>query len=142
MNLGFIHLRDHVPHSTTSKKLSKVETLREAARYIKYLEAVLHGTCDKPFEPIHSTAEPPIVEQCSTQENCYIPTPMNNCAFQLPNQDNYLPQQYFQNYGSTNHFRSDNFYPLKPHIDSTNSIYLSPESADGNISFEHKRFEL
>ncbi|VDO17755.1 unnamed protein product, partial [Brugia timori] len=58
VNLGFIHLRDRVPHSATSKKLSKVETLREAARYIKHLQDLLQGTSDKPFEPLNTNQEP------------------------------------------------------------------------------------
>uniref|UniRef100_A0A0N4Z5V6 BHLH domain-containing protein n=1 Tax=Parastrongyloides trichosuri TaxID=131310 RepID=A0A0N4Z5V6_PARTI len=42
VNLGFVHLGEHVPKwRTKNKKLSKVETLREAARYIQYLETLL-----------------------------------------------------------------------------------------------------
>ncbi|VDN05371.1 unnamed protein product [Thelazia callipaeda] len=71
VNLGFIHLRDRVPHSATSKKLSKVETLREAARYIKHLQDLLQGTCDKPFEPLNINHETRNNHNnlCLTQEN-------------------------------------------------------------------------
>ncbi|CAI4224325.1 unnamed protein product [Auanema sp. JU1783] len=42
VNLGFNTLRDRVPHPKgTKQKLSKVETLREAARYIEYLRSIL-----------------------------------------------------------------------------------------------------
>ncbi|KAM3718335.1 Helix-loop-helix protein [Dirofilaria immitis] len=73
VNLGFINLRDRVPHSATSKKLSKVETLREAARYIKHLQDLLQGTSDKPFEPLNSNHESQICHenQCYTDDNHY-----------------------------------------------------------------------
>ncbi|CDW58260.1 achaete scute 1b [Trichuris trichiura] len=41
VNMGFVTLRDHIPHHGKSKKLSKVETLRAAASYIRYLEQLL-----------------------------------------------------------------------------------------------------
>uniref|UniRef100_A0A0N4Z5V7 BHLH domain-containing protein n=1 Tax=Parastrongyloides trichosuri TaxID=131310 RepID=A0A0N4Z5V7_PARTI len=42
VNLGYIKLGEHVPKwRTNNKKLSKVETLREAARYIEYLQNLL-----------------------------------------------------------------------------------------------------
>lgn len=55
MNKGFHELRDRVPHSATSKKLSKVETLREAVRYIKYLRDYLNGIVSGPFIPRDGT---------------------------------------------------------------------------------------
>lgn len=41
VNLGFAALRQHVPHGTASKKLSKVETLRSAVEYIRALQQLL-----------------------------------------------------------------------------------------------------
>ncbi|CEF69088.1 Myc-type, basic helix-loop-helix (bHLH) domain-containing protein [Strongyloides ratti] len=42
VNLGYIKLGEHVPKwRTNNKKLSKVETLREAAKYIEYLQNLL-----------------------------------------------------------------------------------------------------
>lgn len=41
VNLGFAALRQHVPHGTASKKLSKVETLRSAVEYIRALQRLL-----------------------------------------------------------------------------------------------------
>ncbi|XP_075404078.1 achaete-scute homolog 2 [Tenrec ecaudatus] len=41
VNLGFQALRQHVPHGGASKKLSKVETLRSAAEYIRALQRQL-----------------------------------------------------------------------------------------------------
>ena len=43
VNLGFETLRDHVPEGKKGKKMSKVETLRSAARYIRELYTILHG---------------------------------------------------------------------------------------------------
>ena len=44
VNLGFATLRDHVPNGGKSKKkMSKVDTLRSAADYIKYLKDLLDG---------------------------------------------------------------------------------------------------
>jgi hypothetical protein len=44
VNRGFVTLRTHIPVVTKSKKLSKVETLRQAAKYIKYLQEELGYT--------------------------------------------------------------------------------------------------
>lgn len=42
VNMGFVTLRNHIPHSgSKAKKLSKVETLRQAASYIRYLREML-----------------------------------------------------------------------------------------------------
>uniref|UniRef100_A0A5S6Q8D4 BHLH domain-containing protein n=1 Tax=Trichuris muris TaxID=70415 RepID=A0A5S6Q8D4_TRIMR len=44
VNMGFVTLRDHIPQQGKSKKLSKVETLRAAAGYIRYLEQLLSAS--------------------------------------------------------------------------------------------------
>ncbi|KRX57118.1 Achaete-scute -like protein 4 [Trichinella sp. T9] len=41
VNMGFVILRDHIPHYGKNKKLSKVETLRAAANYIQHLQNLL-----------------------------------------------------------------------------------------------------
>lgn len=43
VNQGYAKLRDHLPGSTGEKRLSKVETLRAAIRYIKYLQSLVDG---------------------------------------------------------------------------------------------------
>uniref|UniRef100_S4RUN7 Achaete-scute family bHLH transcription factor 4 n=1 Tax=Petromyzon marinus TaxID=7757 RepID=S4RUN7_PETMA len=44
VNEGYARLRDHLPDEFSDKRLSKVETLRAAIRYIKHLQAMLgHG---------------------------------------------------------------------------------------------------
>eukprot|EP00794_Sanderia_malayensis_P001300 gene1300-1438_t len=41
VNEGYAHLREHLPLETSEKRMSKVETLRAAIKYIKYLEETL-----------------------------------------------------------------------------------------------------
>uniref|UniRef100_A0A671NGU7 BHLH domain-containing protein n=1 Tax=Sinocyclocheilus anshuiensis TaxID=1608454 RepID=A0A671NGU7_9TELE len=43
VNQGYAKLRDHLPNGTTDKRLSKVETLRAAIRYIKYLQDLVEN---------------------------------------------------------------------------------------------------
>uniref|UniRef100_A0A2C9JMB2 BHLH domain-containing protein n=1 Tax=Biomphalaria glabrata TaxID=6526 RepID=A0A2C9JMB2_BIOGL len=43
VNQGFETLREHVPNGKKNKKMSKVQTLRSAAQYIKDLYMILHG---------------------------------------------------------------------------------------------------
>ncbi|XP_048037898.1 achaete-scute homolog 5-like [Megalobrama amblycephala] len=43
VNQGYAKLRDHLPNGTTDKRLSKVETLRAAIRYIKYLQELVEN---------------------------------------------------------------------------------------------------
>jgi len=44
VNEGYAQLRDHLPLEPTEKRLSKVETLRGAIKYIKLLQSVLQET--------------------------------------------------------------------------------------------------
>lgn len=41
VNEGYARLREHLPDEPTDKRMSKVETLRAAIRYIKHLESLL-----------------------------------------------------------------------------------------------------
>ncbi|KAF3690376.1 Achaete-scute -like protein 5 [Channa argus] len=41
VNQGYAKLRDHLPGQSADKRLSKVETLRAAIRYIKYLQELV-----------------------------------------------------------------------------------------------------
>ena len=41
VNEGYARLREHLPDEPTEKRMSKVETLRAAIRYIKQLESML-----------------------------------------------------------------------------------------------------
>lgn len=41
VNQGYAKLRDHLPGQSNDKRLSKVETLRAAIRYIKYLQGLV-----------------------------------------------------------------------------------------------------
>lgn len=43
VNQGYAKLRDHLPGAASEKRLSKVETLRAAIRYIKYLQSLVEG---------------------------------------------------------------------------------------------------
>ncbi|XP_035634262.1 achaete-scute homolog 5-like [Oncorhynchus keta] len=43
VNQGYAKLRDHLPGGVSEKRLSKVETLRAAINYIKYLQGLLEG---------------------------------------------------------------------------------------------------
>lgn len=47
VNEGYARLRDHLPLEVSEKRMSKVETLRAAIKYIKYLEEVLDDTSRK-----------------------------------------------------------------------------------------------
>ncbi|EFO26113.1 helix-loop-helix DNA-binding domain-containing protein [Loa loa] len=115
VNLGFIHLRDRVPHSATSKKLSKVETLREAARYIKHLQDLLQGTCDKPFEPLNTNQESRHCHDspCFSEENHY---PLQDQATGIC--------QFACN--------SEPFYYQSPHAHDSSLYYKSPTSFNPN----------
>lgn len=46
VNEGYARLRGHLPGALAEKRLSKVETLRAAIRYIKYLQELLSASPD------------------------------------------------------------------------------------------------
>ncbi|KAM4587451.1 achaete-scute homolog 5-like [Odontesthes bonariensis] len=54
VNQGYAKLRDHLPGQSADKRLSKVETLRAAIRYIKYLQGLV-----EPEDGRHRRAESP-----------------------------------------------------------------------------------
>ena len=47
VNEGYARLREHLPNEPTEKRMSKVETLRAAIRYIRRLEMLLERTKDQ-----------------------------------------------------------------------------------------------
>ena len=47
VNEGYARLREHLPMDNPEKRLSKVETLRHAIKYIKDLQEVLHAHADE-----------------------------------------------------------------------------------------------
>ncbi|XP_037535848.1 achaete-scute homolog 5-like [Nematolebias whitei] len=53
VNQGYAKLRDHLPGRSDDKRLSKVETLRAAIRYIKYLQGLVE-------DDDHEGAESPV----------------------------------------------------------------------------------
>ncbi|XP_028925531.1 achaete-scute homolog 5 [Ornithorhynchus anatinus] len=48
VNEGYARLRGHLPGTVSEKRLSKVETLRAAVRYIKYLQDLLNRASEGP----------------------------------------------------------------------------------------------
>ncbi|KAM5239360.1 achaete-scute homolog 5 [Ctenodactylus gundi] len=51
VNEGYARLRGHLPGALAEKRLSKVETLRAAIRYIKYLQELLSAAPDSAPAP-------------------------------------------------------------------------------------------
>ena len=51
VNEGYARLRDHLPLEVSEKRMSKVETLRAAIKYIKYLQELLDEAGTKESEP-------------------------------------------------------------------------------------------
>ena len=49
VNEGYARLREHLPNEPTEKRMSKVETLRAAIRYIRKLEGLLERTTETTF---------------------------------------------------------------------------------------------
>ncbi|KAJ3586191.1 hypothetical protein NHX12_012592 [Muraenolepis orangiensis] len=65
VNQGYAKLRDHLPGGASDKRLSKVETLRAAITYIKYLQSLVEVKGKTLYLPratmqraLSSTAEP------------------------------------------------------------------------------------
>ncbi|KAL3995002.1 Helix-loop-helix DNA-binding domain family protein [Acanthocheilonema viteae] len=145
VNLGFIHLRDRVPHSATSKKLSKVETLREAARYIKHLQDLLQGTCDKPFEPLNTSQEPRNCHDspCFSEENHY-PLPdqtTGTCQFDCNAEPLYYQLPYANN-SSLYYKSSTSFNPNNAVVKSENESLSTSSYSSSSLSFtEITRFQ-
>lgn len=128
-----------MPQSSSSKKLSKVETLREAARYIRHLQDLLRMSCDKPFEPMQSEPEVPSNYQTpsTSQENYYLPTSLpTDCSSYQPGP--VYEQQYYLPYTSTP-YCSSTYNAGFPVIKSEDP---SPDSScTSDVSVEDYRFQ-
>ncbi|XP_053101175.1 achaete-scute homolog 3 [Hemicordylus capensis] len=57
VNEGYAKLRHHLPAEYLEKRLSKVETLRAAIKYIRYLQSVLHDDAEEKSEDAHNTSQ-------------------------------------------------------------------------------------
>ncbi|CEF69087.1 Myc-type, basic helix-loop-helix (bHLH) domain-containing protein [Strongyloides ratti] len=115
VNLGFVRLGEHVPKwRTKNKKLSKVETLREAARYIKYLETLLKSNENSTNKDIQSCID----ENSLTYSSLSISSD-NEYVIQSNSNNEQLQQSCFINY--YDHQHSTNVSPT--YSSSTPSPY-------------------
>ncbi|XP_006914570.1 achaete-scute homolog 4 [Pteropus alecto] len=62
VNEGYARLRDHLPRELAGRRLSKVETLRAAIRYIKHLQELL----ERHARGLESPAGPPHRPECNS----------------------------------------------------------------------------
>ncbi|KAK6042277.1 Helix-loop-helix DNA-binding domain protein [Cooperia oncophora] len=77
VNHGFDLLRTRVPKAGINKKLSKADTLREAVRYIQYLQSLLHaegGNNQTGYPTPTCTVNQGIYAQSEMEFDVYFPT--------------------------------------------------------------------
>uniref|UniRef100_A0A1I7WBK4 BHLH domain-containing protein n=1 Tax=Heterorhabditis bacteriophora TaxID=37862 RepID=A0A1I7WBK4_HETBA len=97
VNQGFNQLRNRVPRPAGNKqKLSKVETLREAARYIQHLRALL-GENNYPMTPPNS--------HCTVPQQYYQ-------SVNVP----YYPHQYKSEISPSSSYYSDSSFEEQKYI--------------------------
>ncbi|XP_069315339.1 achaete-scute homolog 5 [Eulemur rufifrons] len=84
VNEGYARLRGHLPGALAEKRLSKVETLRAAIRYIKHLQELLSAAPDgapaSPAPPAASRPDgearaPPSLLPESSESSCFSSSP-------------------------------------------------------------------
>ncbi|KAM5144605.1 achaete-scute homolog 5 [Callospermophilus lateralis] len=68
VNEGYARLRGHLPGALAEKRLSKVETLRAAIRYIKYLQELLSAAPDGAAPA--SARSLPVIGPVALQPDC------------------------------------------------------------------------
>ncbi|CAG5126628.1 unnamed protein product [Candidula unifasciata] len=94
VNLGFETLREHVPNGKKNKKMSKVQTLRSAAQYIKDLYMILHGE-------LPALGSPTVIDENEPD------SPIENSAYSVSDTDNDAslgsPEPKFQQFPSSQH---------------------------------------
>ncbi|XP_069764754.1 achaete-scute homolog 2-like [Narcine bancroftii] len=89
VNLGFSNLQQHVPQSGTSKRMSKVDTLRSAVNYIRGLECLLREQGRRE----HPDYTGPAVERQSTSGS-----PSCSCSSEDTSRDSIYSEQEFAAY--------------------------------------------
>ncbi|XP_010224118.1 PREDICTED: achaete-scute homolog 3 [Tinamus guttatus] len=71
VNEGYAKLRHHLPEEYLEKRLSKVETLRAAIRYISHLQSVLYNEAALPEKRI---VEPSQAPKATNKQNQFLKT--------------------------------------------------------------------
>lgn len=66
VNLGYAKLREHLPGAAADKRMSKVETLRSAIRYIKHLQRLV----EEREAPVEEEDSPPQLAITSSSVRC------------------------------------------------------------------------
>lgn len=70
VNQGYAKLRDHLPGQSADKRLSKVETLRAAIRYIKYLQGLVELEDTRHSEGVSPSTSSPGLD-CSAEAETF-----------------------------------------------------------------------
>ncbi|KAF8361085.1 hlh-3 [Pristionchus pacificus] len=87
VNKGFHDLRDRVPLVAQNKKMSKVETLRQAAKYIQQLKAILEnaGNSHSPVQMNQQTMDfdQTTVQWMKTEEYVYPQSQFDSSSHSL-----------------------------------------------------------
>ena len=98
VNNGFTVLRQHIPGAATTKKISKVDTLKQAVEYIQNLQVLLEEN-DKALEQskdIFTYSPSPSVSQSSTSSPFYFPpVPRNENTCPCSCSSKRLPQSRY-----------------------------------------------
>uniref|UniRef100_A0A0N5CHW9 BHLH domain-containing protein n=1 Tax=Strongyloides papillosus TaxID=174720 RepID=A0A0N5CHW9_STREA len=135
VNLGFVKLGEHVPKwRTKNKKLSKVETLREATRYIQYLETLLKSNESSTNKDTQSCIDensltysslsissdneyviPPTSNNGQLQQSCFINYyDHQNSTNVSPTYSSSTPSPYYGGYTTINNQQSNNITAMYP----------------------------
>ncbi|GMS84348.1 hypothetical protein PENTCL1PPCAC_6523 [Pristionchus entomophagus] len=87
VNKGFHDLRDRVPLVAQNKKMSKVETLRQATKYIQQLKAILESVTPSHHSPQMNVQEGDFdgrnVQWVKTEEYVYPPSQFDSSSHSL-----------------------------------------------------------
>lgn len=70
VNQGYAKLREHLPGADADKRMSKVETLRAAIRYIKHLQQLVEER-EVPVEDMHTKEEDSPCERSITSSHVH-----------------------------------------------------------------------
>lgn len=130
VNLGFETLREHVPNGKKNKKMSKVQTLRSAAQYIKDLHMILHG-------------ELPVLGSPTVIDENEPNSPIENSTYSVSDTDNDAslgsPEPKFQQFHSQHFQQQEKLAVVESDTDpaSPTSLAFAQNARHSSPSHQH-----
>lgn len=131
VNNSFVTLRQHIPGAAKAKKISKVETLKQATDYIRNLQRLLeeHDTMLDMEEnnQLLESQMSPVMKREAPQQYMQVPNLTAPEGSTVPQQENIQSPEEANVYSQ--YYYSENISPVSPTVYPINTVNQVPSTA-------------